>query len=222
MDIVCYRKQGHNETDQPSFTQPLMYKRIGAQEPALKKYEDKLLKEGTFTKDDIEEHKKWVWGMLSDSFERSKDYQPSAKEWLTSAWNGFKSPKELATEILPHNPTGVPVETLRHIGSVIGGAPDGFNVHRNLKRILAGRKKTIDEGKNIDWSTAEALAFATLCDEGHHVRVSGQDVERGTFSQRHAVLHDQEDESTYTPLQHISDKQGSFIISNSSLSEFGA
>ena len=199
-----------------------MYKRISAQEPALKKYEDKLLKEGTFTKDDVEEHKKWVWGMLSDSFERSKDYQPSAKEWLTSAWNGFKSPKELATEILPHNPTGVPIETLRHIGSVIGGAPDGFNVHRNLKRILAGRKKTIDEGKNIDWSTAEALAFATLCDEGHHVRVSGQDVERGTFSQRHAVLHDQEDESTYTPLQHISDKQGSFIISNSSLSEFGA
>ena len=221
VDIVCYRKQGHNETDQPSFTQPLMYKRIEAQPPQLKRYEDKLLQEQTFTKDDIEEHKKWVWGMLSDSFDRSRDYQPSSKEWLTSAWNGFKSPKELATEVLPHLPTGVPAETLQHIGDVIGGAPDGFNVHRNLKRILANRKKTIDEGKNIDWSTAEALAFATLCDEGHHVRVSGQDVERGTFSQRHAVLHDQENESTYTPLQHISEKQGSFIISNSSLSEFG-
>ena len=221
IDIVCYRKQGHNETDQPSFTQPLMYKRIEAHEPALNQYEKKLLKENTFTKDDIEEHKKWVWGMLSESFEKSRDYQSTSKEWLTSAWNGFKSPKELATEILPHLPTGVPAEKLKHIGDVIGGAPEGFHVHRNLKRILANRKKTIDEGKSIDWSTAEALAFGTLCDEGHHVRVSGQDVERGTFSQRHAVLHDQEDESTYTPLQHISSKQGSFVISNSSLSEFG-
>ena len=222
IDIVCYRKQGHNETDQPSFTQPLMYKRIENQRSQLKKYEDKLLKEQTFTKEDIEEHKKWVWGMLTDSFERSKDYQPTAKEWLTSAWNGFKSPKELATEILPHLPTGVPEEKLKHIADVISGAPEGFHVHRNLKRILANRKKVVDEGKNIDWSTAEALAFGTLCDEGHHVRVSGQDVERGTFSQRHAVLHDQENESTYTPLQHVGSKQGSFIISNSSLSEFGA
>ncbi|MCJ1426863.1 2-oxoglutarate dehydrogenase E1 component [Sticta canariensis] len=221
VDIVCYRKQGHNETDQPSFTQPLMYKRIEEQIPALKKYEDKLLKEQSFSKDDIEEHKKWVWDMLSASFEASKDYQSNSKEWLTSAWNGFKSPKELATEILPHLPTGVPVEKLKHIGDIIGGAPEGFHVHRNLKRILANRKKTVDEGKAIDWSTAEALAFGTLCDEGHHVRVSGQDVERGTFSQRHAVLHDQESEATYTPLKHISDKQGSFVISNSSLSEFG-
>lgn len=221
VDIVCYRKQGHNETDQPSFTQPLMYKKINEQKPAVQKYEEKLLKEKSFTKDDIEEHKKWVWNMLTSSFESSRDYQPTSKEWLTSAWNGFKSPKELATEILPHLPTGVPVEDLKHIGEKISTAPEGFNVHRNLKRILAGRKKTVDEGKAIDWSTAEALAFGTLCDEGHHVRVSGQDVERGTFSQRHAVLHDQDSEETYTPLQHISEKQGTFRISNSSLSEFG-
>lgn len=221
VDIVCYRKQGHNETDQPSFTQPLMYKRIGQQKPALQRYEEKLLAEKTFTKDDIEEHKKWVWDMLSKSFEESKNYQPSSKEWLTSAWHGFKSPKELATEVLPHLPTGVPIEKLKHIGDTIGNAPEGFNVHRNLKRILANRKKTVDDGKAIDWSTAEALAFGTLVDEGHHVRVSGQDVERGTFSQRHAVLHDQESEKTYTPLQHISSKQSTFVISNSSLSEYG-
>ena len=222
IDIVCYRKQGHNETDQPSFTQPLMYKRIEEQVGALQKYEEQLLKEGSFTKEDIEEHKQWVWGMLSSSFEASRNYQPTSKEWLTSAWNGFKSPKELATEVLPHPPTGVPAETLKHIADKISGAPEGFHVHKNLKRILAGRKKAVDEGKNIDWSTAEALAFGTLCDEGHHVRVSGQDVERGTFSQRHAVLHDQENENTYTPLQHISEKQASFRITNSSLSEFGA
>ncbi|EGC43140.1 2-oxoglutarate dehydrogenase [Histoplasma capsulatum var. duboisii H88] len=222
IDIVCYRKQGHNETDQPSFTQPLMYKRIAEQTNQLDKYVDKLISEKTFSKADIEEHKKWVWGMLNDSFDRSKDYQPSSKEWLTSAWNGFKTPKELATEVLPHPPTGVPTETLKRIGDVLGSIPENFTVHRNLKRILANRKKTVEEGENIDWSTAEALAFGSLCAEGHHVRISGQDVERGTFSQRHAVLHDQENETTYTSLQHISPDQGKFVISNSSLSEFGA
>lgn len=159
--------------------------------------------------------------MLEESFARSKDYQPNSKEWLTSAWNGFKSPKELATEVLPHLPTAVDAETLKHVGTTIGTPPDDFNVHRNLKRILANRTKTVTDGKNIDMSTGEALAFGTLCLEGHHVRVSGQDVERGTFSQRHAVLHDQESEATYTPLQHVSKDQGSFVISNSSLSEYG-
>ena len=219
IDIVCYRKYGHNETDQPSFTQPLMYKRIAAQETQLKKYINKLLEDKTFTEDDIEEHKKWVWGMLEESFEKAKDYQPSAREWLTSAWNGFKSPKELATEVLPHLPTSVPADRLRHIASI--NLPEGFQVHRNLKRILANRKKTVAEGEGIDWSTAEALAFGSLAMDGHHVRVSGQDVERGTFSQRHAVLHDQETEKTYTPLQHLGKDQASFIISNSNLSEFG-
>ncbi|KAH8428167.1 alpha-ketoglutarate dehydrogenase KGD1 [Aspergillus melleus] len=222
IDIVCYRKQGHNETDQPSFTQPLMYKRIAEQKLQLDKYVEKLIAEGTFTKEDIDEHKKWVWGMLNDSFDRSKDYQPTGKEWLTSAWNGFKTPKELATEVLPHLPTGVEGPLLQHVAAKVSEAPEGFTLHRNLKRILANRKKTVDEGKNIDWATAESLAFGSLVSEGYHVRVSGQDVERGTFSQRHAVLHDQETENTYTGLQNISEDQGSFVISNSSLSEFGA
>ncbi|KAL9106412.1 MAG: hypothetical protein Q9227_008554 [Pyrenula ochraceoflavens] len=222
IDIVCYRKQGHNETDQPSFTQPLMYKRISEQETQLNRYVDQLLRDNTFTKDDIDEHKKWVWDMLNGSFDRSKEYQPTGKEWLTSAWNGFKSPKELATEVLPHPPTGLPADQLRYIGDKIAEAPEGFHVHRNLKRILANRKKTVDEGKNIDFPTSEALAFGTLCEEGHHVRVSGQDVERGTFSQRHAVLHDQENEATWIPLANLKDNQASFVISNSSLSEYGA
>ncbi|KAJ5756307.1 Dehydrogenase E1 component [Penicillium manginii] len=199
IDMVCYRKQGHNETDQPSFTQPLMYKRIAAQKAQLDKYVEKLIAEGTFTKEDIDEHKKWVWGMLGDSFDRSKDYQPTGKEWLTSAWNNFKTPKELATEVLPHLPTAVDSNSLKHIAGKVGGAPDGFTLHRNLKRILTNRKKTVEEGQNIDWATAEALAFGSLVDEGYHVRISGQDVERGTFSQRHAVVHDQENETTYTP-----------------------
>jgi 2-oxoglutarate dehydrogenase E1 component len=160
--------------------------------------------------------------MLEESFSKSKDYQPTAREWLTSAWNGFKSPKELATEVLPHLPTAVDVESLKQVADVISGAPEGFTVHRNLKRILANRKKVVEEGKGIDWSTAEALAFGSLLKEGKHIRVSGQDVERGTFSQRHAVLHDQETEQTYTPLQNLSKGQAPFAICNSSLSEFGA
>ena len=221
VDVVCYRKQGHNETDQPSFTQPHMYQQISQQKPTLDQYEEKLLSDNTFTKEDMEEHKKWVWGMLDESFNRSKDYQPTAREWLTSAWHGFKSPKELATEILPHEPTSAKPETLKHIAEVIGNPPSDFHVHRNLKRILNNRTKVVNEGHGIDMATAEALAFGTLCLEGHHVRVSGQDVERGTFSQRHAVLFDQENEKSYTPLKHISKDQSSFIISNSSLSEFG-
>jgi 2-oxoglutarate dehydrogenase E1 component len=221
IDIVCYRKYGHNETDQPSFTQPLMYKKISQKENSLNEYVDKLITEGTFTKEDVEEHKKWVWQLLEDSFSKSKDYKPTYNEWLSSAWEGFKSPKELATEILPHLPTALPEEKIKHVGKVISSFPEDFNVHRNLKRILNSRLKTVENGDGIDWSTGESLAYGTLVDEGYHVRISGQDVERGTFSQRHAVLHDQESESTYVPLQHVSENQGKFVISNSSLSEYG-
>ena len=221
IDMVCYRKQGHNETDQPAFTQPLMYKRIANKKPELDQYVEKLIAEGTFTKDDIDEHKKWVWGILNDSFDRAKDYQPTSREWLTSAWNGFKTPKELAAEVLPHNPTSVDPEVLKHIGHVTAEPPEGFSLHRNLKRILNNRRKVVVEGHDIDFATGEALAFGSLAKEGYHVRVSGQDVERGTFSQRHAVLHDQENENTYTPLQHVDPNQAAFTISNSSLSEYG-
>ncbi|KAG0644414.1 thiamine diphosphate-binding protein [Tuber brumale] len=221
IDLVCYRKYGHNETDQPSFTQPLMYRKIAEKQSALDRYVSLLKEEGTFTESDIQEHKGWVWSMLEDSFAKSKDYQPTAREWLASAWNGFKTPKELSTEILAHLPTAIEESQLKHIGNIIGSVPEGFSVHKNLSRILSNRQKVVNEGSGIDWSTAEALAFGSLLMEGQHVRVSGQDVERGTFSQRHAVLHDQEDENTYTPLQHLSDTQAKFVISNSSLSEFG-
>lgn len=221
IDIVCYRKHGHNETDQPAFTQPLMYKKIAKKHTALDYYVDTLIKEGSFTKEDIEEHKKWVWQLLEDSFDRSKDYTPTSREWLSSAWEGFKTPKELATEVLEHLPTAIPEEDVKRIGKVVSSVPEDFNVHRNLKRILNTRLKTIEEGDNIDWSTGEALAFGSLVEEGYHVRLSGQDVERGTFSQRHAVLHDQENENVYIPIKHIGSDPNKFVISNSSLSEYG-
>ena len=221
IDIVGWRKHGHNETDQPAFTQPLMYQKIAQQENVIDTYTDKLIKEGSFTKKDIDEHKKWVWGLFEDAFEKAKEYVPTQREWLTSAWEGFKSPKELATEILPHEPTNVDETTLKTIGKTISSWPENFDVHRNLKRILNNRGKTIETGEGIDWSTGEALAYGTLMLEGNHVRVSGEDVERGTFSQRHAVLHDQKSEATYTPLKHLDPKQSDFTISNSSLSEYG-
>lgn len=221
IDVVGWRKHGHNETDQPSFTQPLMYQKISKQKSVIDVYTEKLVSEGSFTKQDIDEHKKWVWGLFEEAYEKGKDYKPTSREWLTAAWEGFKSPKALASEILPHEPTNVDAETLKQIGKVISSWPENFEVHRNLKRILSNRAKAVESGEGIDWSTGEALAFGSLLLEGYHVRVSGEDVERGTFSQRHAVLHDQKSENVYTPLQHISDKQAEFTICNSSLSEYG-
>jgi len=221
IDIVCYRRYGHNETDQPSFTQPKMYKAIQKQPTVLSIYTDQLIKEGTFTEKEIDEHRQWVWGMLEKAYDGSKEYKSSPREWLSSSWEGFPTPKELAENVLPHHDTGVDSHTLKRIGEVISTFPEGFTPHRNLARIIGTRGKTVSEGNNIDWATAEALAFGTLCLEGTHVRISGQDVERGTFSQRHAVVHDQENESTYVPLKHLGGDQGSFTVTNSHLSEFG-
>ena len=221
VDIVCYRRYGHNETDQPSFTQPRMYEAIKNQPTPLTQYTKFLVGRGTFTENDIEDHKKWVWGMLEKSAGAAKDYVPTSKEWLSAAWQGFPSPKELAERRLPTRTTGSDIETLKKIGTAISSYPAGFGPHRNLARILAGRGKTVEEGTNIDWSTAEALAFGSLALERIHVRVSGQDVERGTFSQRHAVIHDQVNEHQYVPLNDLGSSQARFVICNSSLSEYG-
>ncbi|THH06849.1 hypothetical protein EW145_g3798 [Phellinidium pouzarii] len=222
IDIVCYRRYGHNETDQPSFTQPRMYQAVQSQPTPLTKYMKFLIARGTFTEKDIEEHRKWVWSMLEKAAGAAKDYIPTSKEWLSASWQGFPSPKQLAEHPLPTRATGSSEELLKRIGKSISTYPKGFTVHRNLARILTNRGKTVEEGTNIDWATAEALAFGSLVLEKNHVRVSGQDVERGTFSQRHAVLHDQENEQQYVPLNNIGSNQARFVICNSSLSEYGA
>ena len=221
IDIVCYRRYGHNETDQPSFTQPRMYQAIGKQPTALTQYTKFLVGRGTFTEKDIDEHKKWVWGMLETAADGAKDYVPTSKEWLSASWPGFPSPKQLAEQVLPVRATGVDEATLKHVGKVISSYPPDFNVHNNLARIIKNRGKAVEDGEGIDWSTAEALAFGSLALEKKHVRVSGQDVERGTFSQRHAVLHDQENERQYVPLNNLGGGQARFVICNSSLSEYG-
>ncbi|KAG6372856.1 thiamine diphosphate-binding protein [Boletus reticuloceps] len=208
VDIVCYRRHGHNETDQPSFTQPRMYQAIGKQPTPLTQYSKFLIGRGTFTEKDIEEHKKWVWGMLEKAAAAAKDYVPTSKEWLSASWKGFPGPRALAEKTLPTRATGTDEETLRRVGKAISQWPAGFTPHRNLARILTQRGKTVEEGQNIDWSTAEALAFGSLALERNHVRVSGQDVER-------------ENEKQYVPLNDLGSQQARFVVCNSSLSEYG-
>jgi 2-oxoglutarate dehydrogenase E1 component len=214
IDLVCYRRHGHNETDQPSFTQPLMYRKIKKQKPVLQRYIEQLVNEGSFTLEEIQAMKDRVWNMLEESYQASKNYKPTPREWLSSTWIGFMSPRELAETVTPVYPTGAPADVLKHIGHVISSYPNDFNVHPNLARILKARRKTIDEGTNIDWATAEALAFGSLLMEGKHVRLSGQDVERGTFSQRHAVLHDQDTERQHVPLNKLSLQSLVFLAMN--------
>ncbi|KAJ2614201.1 2-oxoglutarate dehydrogenase E1 component [Coemansia sp. RSA 1365] len=221
LDLVGYRRHGHNEADQPAFTQPLMYKKIKQQRPALDQYVEKLVSEGTFTQAEIDENKKRVWNILDESYKNSKDYKPSSTEWLSSAWPGFKSLAELATEVTPAYPTGASREIIEHVGKFISSVPSDFDVHPLLKRIFKTRGEALASGAALDWATAEALAFGSLLLEGKHVRLSGQDSERGTFSHRHAVLHDQTTERQYTQLANLSPTQAPFSVSNSSLSEYG-
>jgi len=222
IDVVCYRKHGHNETDQPMFTQPKMYTAISKQSSTLDIYTKRLIDEGTFKPAEIDKHKKWVWGMLEKAFEESKDYQATSREWLSSSWDGFPSPKELRENVLEARPTGMELNHLKKIGKALTTLPEDFKPHKNLARIISQRGKSTDEGTGIDWATAESLAFGTLAVEGNHIRLAGQDVERGTFSQRHAVLHDQETAARHMPLAHLDKAQAPVIICNSSLSEFGA
>ncbi|KAN0060963.1 2-oxoglutarate dehydrogenase E1 component [Thecaphora frezii] len=208
-------------TNQPSFTQPCMYNTIAKQEPMLKKYMQHLVEKGSFTQSDIDEHQKWVWGMLEEVAKKSKSYQPKEHEWLSSTWEGFPLPKELTEKILDHKDTSINLKMLKHIGKVASLYPEDFSIHKNLRCILKMRGKMVEEGKNINMSTTKVLAFGSLVKEGYYVHLFGQDVKRGTFSQWHLVLHNQVDEHTYMLLQHIDKKQAPFVACNLSLSKFG-
>ncbi|TPX48287.1 oxoglutarate dehydrogenase (succinyl-transferring) [Synchytrium endobioticum] len=226
LDIVCYRKHGHNETDQPQFTQPRMYKRIAEMKPTFDLYVKQLVAEGTFTEAEIKVIQDRIWNTLEEKYKQSKDYVPSNTDWVSSTWEGFKSPQELAESTVQPHFSGIELELLRHIGIAASSYPKDFTVHPNLARILRTREKTLKDGDGIDWATAESMSFGTLLAEGNHVRLSGQDVERGTFSQRHAVLHDQQREALYVPLNHLVSSgavksAAPITVCNSSLSEFG-
>ncbi|QWG23734.1 2-oxoglutarate dehydrogenase E1 component [Bradyrhizobium sediminis] len=217
IDMFCYRRHGHNEGDEPAFTQPVMYRKIAAHPSTLAIYSKRLIAEGVMTEGEIEKAKADWRARLDAELEAGSGYKPNKADWLDGKWAGFKSADQ--EEDPRRGVTGVDVAVLRDIGRRITKVPDGFRVHRTIQRFLENREKAIDSGAGIDWATGEALAFCTLLEEGHHVRLSGQDSERGTFSQRHSVLIDQEDESRYTPFNHLGVDQGHYEVINSLLSE---
>jgi 2-oxoglutarate dehydrogenase E1 component len=217
IDMFCYRRHGHNEGDEPAFTQPVMYKKIAAHPSTLEIYAKRLVAEGVMTDGEVEKAKADWRARLDAEFEAGTGYKPNKADWLDGKWAGFKIAGE--EEDARRGVTGVDASKLKEIGRKITRVPDGFRVHRTIARFLENRAKAIDSGVGIDWATGEALAICSLLEEGHHVRLSGQDSERGTFSQRHSVLIDQEDESRYTPFNHLGGEQGHYEVINSLLSE---
>lgn len=219
VDLVCYRRYGHNEIDDPMFTQPLMYKVIKAHRTAHQQYADRLVREGTASADEVAAISSNVTSIMESEFARSKDPVVATRDWLAegSHWSGLKAPDEVSQI----RSTGVPAAQLADIGAAITTFPEGFTPHRAIARVYDARRAALaGTGGGVDWALAEALAFGSLIREGIHVRLSGQDVERGTFSHRHAVLHDQATGARYRPLC-AAGKKGLFTVSNSSLSEFG-
>ncbi len=216
IDMICYRRFGHNEGDEPAFTQPLMYKRIRSHPTTLNRYGEKLVGEGLLTADEVEKMQAEWRDNLETEFEAGEHYRPDKADWLDGAWKNIKLAE---VEGPRRGKSGVDIAALADIGVKLATAPEGFNVHRTIQRFLDNRRKIIESGEGIDWALAEALALGSLVVEGHPIRLSGQDVERGTFSQRHSVLHDQETDETYTPLNNLSDTQARFEVINSMLSE---
>ncbi len=217
VDMFCYRRSGHNEADEPSFTQPLMYKSIDNHPTTLKIYEKKLIEENIISEEESKKIQTSFKKFLDEEFESAKSYKPNKADWLDGTWKGFKTASLDARK----GKTSVNEKNLIEIGKQIHHIPSNFNAHKKIRKIYQERIQSIIDGKNIDWATAESLAFATLLKEGYGVRLSGQDVGRGTFSQRHGVLYDQENENRFVPLRHFTKEQGLYEIVDSFLSEFG-
>lgn len=218
VDMFCFRRFGHNEADEPSFTQPLMYAAIKKHKSVTELYSERLVQEGVVTEDEI---KQWVdafHDMLEEEFVAAEDYLPNKADWLAGSWEGFIQPGQ--ANLARRADTGVDESTLRSVGKVLTEVPNGFNIHRTLARILDAKDQMITTGEGVDWATAEALAFGTLLSEGYHVRLSGQDSGRGTFSQRHGVWIDQKTEDRYIPLDQVK-KDAHIEILDSPLSEMG-
>jgi 2-oxoglutarate dehydrogenase E1 component len=218
IDMFCYRRFGHNEGDEPSFTQPIMYRLIRSHPTTLQIYANKLIAEGVITQGEVDKIRADWRQRLEAEFEAGQSYSANKADWLDGRWAGVKAARDISDDDR-RGKTGVELERLGLIGERITTAPEGFNAHKTVLRFLENRRAAIQSGDGIDWSTAEALAFGTLLDDGFPVRLSGQDSERGTFSQRHSVLIDQQTEARYVPLNHVRDGQARYEVINSMLSE---
>jgi 2-oxoglutarate dehydrogenase E1 component len=215
VDMVCYRRHGHNEGDEPAFTQPVMYRKIKEQPTTREVYVSRLVNEGSLTQAECDKINSDFLARLEQDFQVATSYKPNKADWLEGKWQGL----EVASGDDRNGKTGVPTATLKEIGYALSRVPDGFNINPKIAKQLDAKREMMTSGQGIDWATAEALAFGSLLTEGSPVRLSGQDCGRGTFSQRHSVLVDQTDEHRYVPLNNLQPKQATYDVHDSPLSE---
>ena len=216
IDIFCYRRFGHNEGDEPMFTQPSMYTTIKSHKTTLQLYTDRLVKDGLIPEGEIEDEKAKFQAYLNEEFEAGKEYRPNKADWLDGRWSGLDRAKETDQR----GKTGVAVDQLQKIGKALSTLPDSVKAHRTVQRLMEAKGKMVESGEGFDWATAEAMAFGSLLAEGYPVRLSGQDCTRGTFSQRHSGIIDQQTEERYFPLNHIESGQAQYEVIDSMLSEY--
>ncbi|MEP2922038.1 MAG: 2-oxoglutarate dehydrogenase E1 component [Sulfitobacter sp.] len=217
IDMICYRRFGHNEGDEPMFTNPVMYKKIKKQKTTLTLYTDRLVKDGLIPEGEIEDMKAAFQAKMNDEFEAGKEYRPNKADWLDGKWSNLEKPKDKKYQ---RGKTAIGKDTLADVGKAISTAPDGYPLHKTVARLLEAKSKMLDTGEGFDWATAEALAFGSLLTEGYKVRLAGQDSARGTFSQRHSALINQDTEERYYPLNHIREGQAEYEVIDSMLSEY--
>jgi len=218
IDLICYRRHGHNESDEPAFTQPIMYRAIAAHPTTRAIYAEKLIDEGDITREEADASVARYFERCEKEFEAADRYQPDEADWLEGSWSGLEPVLGYDAH---RGQTEVPIDTLREIGEALTRVPGDLEVNRKIHRQLRGKKKVFESGEGVDWGTAEALAFGSLLVEGHRVRLSGEDCSRGTFSHRHAAWIDQQTEARYVPLNHIREHQETIEIVDSPLSEYG-
>jgi len=217
LDIICYRRFGHNEGDEPMFTNPIMYKTIKKHKTSLTLYTERLVKDGLIPEGEIEDMKAAFQAHLNEEFEAGKTYRPNKADWLDGKWSHLDKHKE---QDYQRGKTSIDKEVFDQIGTALSRAPDGFPLHKTVDRLLGSKKQMFETGKGIDWATGEAIAFGSLLTEGFPVRLSGQDSTRGTFSQRHSGLINQDTEERYYPLNSIREGQAQYEVIDSMLSEY--
>ncbi len=215
IDMFCYRRYGHNEGDEPAFTQPVMYKKIGEQESTRQKYEKQLISEGSLNEEEASSITKAFEDEMDAAFEASKSYKPNNADWLKGAWDGMA----IAHGEDRKGKTALSMDQLQRVGEKLTEIPADFDLNKKLVRLFDAKKQMFETGKGFDWGTAEALAYGTLVDDQYSVRLSGQDCGRGTFSHRHAIVYDQTNAEKYIPHQNISKNQARFEVHDSPLSE---
>ena len=214
----CYRRHGHNETDEPAFTQPIMYRAIREQPTTRVRYAEHLVKQGVLTAADAQAMWDTLFARYDQAHSAAQSYRANKADWLEGKWRGLD--KDKADDEVEH-PTAIDSATFREVGLALAQKPGSFDLNPKIARQLDAKQQAIETGQGIDWATGEALAFGSLLLEGHHVRLSGEDCQRGTFSQRHAVLIDQTNQNEFVPLNNIRPKQARIEVFNSLLSEAG-